>query len=111
MKGQVVDATGKPLAGVWVNLTDRKSQEEIQIPVASQLSRSGQADDEGHFEIGPLKPGQFELEVDTYPREIRYRSRERTKLELPAVFPAPHDHDRRWFARAAAGAGGSARSL
>ena len=41
VKGQVVDATGKPLAGAWVNLTDQKSQTEIQIPVASQLSRSG----------------------------------------------------------------------
>jgi beta-lactamase regulating signal transducer with metallopeptidase domain len=87
LKGQVVDATGKPLAGVWVNLADRKSQEEIQMPVASSLRRSGQTDAEGRFEIGPMKPGQVELEVSTYPSEIRYRSRERKREELPAIFP------------------------
>ena len=86
-KGQVVDATGKPLAGVYVNLTDRKSQAEIQIPVASQLSRAGLSDAEGRFEIGALKPGTYEVEVENYPRDIRLRSRERKSSQIPAVFP------------------------
>src|SRR5262249_42808859 len=78
---------GKPLVDVWANFTDRKSQSEIQIPVASQLSRSGKTDSEGRFEIGPVKPGVYELEIEKYAREISYHSRERTNEEIPAVFP------------------------
>jgi peroxiredoxin/regulation of enolase protein 1 (concanavalin A-like superfamily) len=86
LKGQVVDATGKPVAGVWVNVTDEKSQSEIQMPVGTSLVRSGQADAEGRFEIGPMKPGKYRLQVDDYPREICYHSRERKLVDIPAVF-------------------------
>jgi beta-lactamase regulating signal transducer with metallopeptidase domain len=91
LKGQVVDATGKPIAGVWVNVTDEKSQAEIQMPVASQLARSGQADAEGRFEIGPLKPGPYRLTIADYPEEIRYHApggsgRDRKRMDIPAVF-------------------------
>jgi beta-lactamase regulating signal transducer with metallopeptidase domain len=88
VSGQVLDATGKPMSGVWVNLADRKSQQEIQMPVASSLRRSGETDDVGRFTLGPVKPGQFELSVEAYPDELRFRSRERRqRVEIPAIFP------------------------
>ncbi|MEX2140537.1 MAG: M56 family metallopeptidase [Pirellulales bacterium] len=87
VSGQVVDAAGKPMPDVWVNVTDNKSRQEIQMPVASALRRSAQTDADGKFELGPVKPGQFELEVEGYPSEIRYRSRDRKRVEIPAIFP------------------------
>jgi peroxiredoxin len=87
LKGQVVDAVGTPVSGVWVNVTDEKSQGDIQMPVATALRRSGQTDAQGRFEIGPLKPGKFLLQVEGYPSEIRYHSRERKQIDIPAVFP------------------------
>jgi len=87
VSGQVVDATGKPMPGVWINVTDEKSEREIQMPVASALRRSARTDAEGKFQLGPVKPGQFELRVEPYPSEIRYRSRDRKPIEIPAIFP------------------------
>jgi hypothetical protein len=86
-KGQVVDADGKPLADVWVDVTDDKSQREIQMPVATALCRSAKTDAEGHFEIGPMKPGPYLVEVKSYPDDIRYFKRGRQRADLPAVFP------------------------
>jgi uncharacterized GH25 family protein len=87
VSGQVVDATGKPMPGVWVNVTDNKSRRDIQMPVASALRRSAQTDDEGKFQLGPVKPGEFELEVEPYPSEIRFHSRDRKPVEIAAIFP------------------------
>ncbi|MBI2826518.1 MAG: carboxypeptidase regulatory-like domain-containing protein [Planctomycetia bacterium] len=85
--GQVVDAEGKPVAGVWVTLSDEQSQREIQMPVASALNRSAQTDAEGHFALAPLKPGPYVLFVDEYPHEIRYERRGEVRVKIPAVFP------------------------
>jgi beta-lactamase regulating signal transducer with metallopeptidase domain len=88
ISGQVVDATGKPMPDIWVNVVDKKSQQEISMPVASSLRRSAETDAEGKFTLGPVKPGQFELRIDAYPDEIRYRSRERRqRVAIPAIFP------------------------
>jgi hypothetical protein len=87
VSGQVVEATGKPMPDVWVNLEDRQSQREIQMPVSSALRRSAQTDAEGKFQLGPVKPGQYQLEVEPYPSEIRYRSRDRKPVKIPAIFP------------------------
>jgi beta-lactamase regulating signal transducer with metallopeptidase domain len=87
LKGQVVDATGKPIAGVWVNVTDEKSQAEIQMPVATSLVRSAKTDSEGRFELGPVKSGQYRLTIDDYAHEIRYHSRGHDRVDIPAIFP------------------------
>jgi hypothetical protein len=85
--GQVLDADGKPLANVWVDVTDDKSQREIQMPVATFLGRSAKTDANGRFEIGPMKPGPYLVEVKGYPDDIRYFEPGRERTNIAAVFP------------------------
>jgi protocatechuate 3,4-dioxygenase beta subunit len=88
--GEVLDAEGKPVPNVWVNVTDRAAAAEIQIPVATSLQRSGKTDREGKFELAALKPGKYEIQVEGYPAEVRFheeRKQNPERLQVPAVFP------------------------
>jgi beta-lactamase regulating signal transducer with metallopeptidase domain len=88
ISGQVVDALGKPVGGVWVELTDQKAQGEIQMPVASAIVRSAQSGSDGRFKMNPLKPGTYELVVREYDGETRAGGPKwRDQVNLPAVFP------------------------
>jgi beta-lactamase regulating signal transducer with metallopeptidase domain len=86
LSGQVLSATGEPVAGVWVNLEDDASQAEIQMPVASAMERSALTDENGQFQLGPMKPALCELYIDNYPGEIKYHSQVRNPAELQHIF-------------------------
>ena len=88
IKGQVVSATGEPVPGVWVNLEDQQSQQEIQMPVASSMNRSNLTDAKGEFSLSPMKPGKYRINVGNYPREVKHNKRGRKPIELNDVFVA-----------------------
>jgi hypothetical protein len=86
-EGQVVDAEGKPVAGVWVNLEDIAAHNEIKLPVSGAMYRSAKTDAEGRFQLGPVKPGsEYKLTVESTPSEMRFHHSKKQKVELPAVF-------------------------
>jgi len=88
--GQVVDAEGKPLAGLWVNIEDETAQREIGMPVSTSLRRSGKTDENGRFELDPVKPGRYRLKVETRPDDLRWQAklkgRREKRVDMPAVF-------------------------
>lgn len=69
VRGRVVNATGEPVEGVWVNLLDHFAQAEVQLPVATSMCRTALTDDNGEFVMAPMKAGRYRLEVNEYPRE------------------------------------------
>ncbi len=61
ISGQVVDAVGKPLEGLWVNLTEIETRNEASY----EAKRSSKTSAAGEFRTRPLKPGKYELTVET----------------------------------------------
>ena len=88
ISGRVVNAAGEAVAGVWVNLSDEASRNEIKMPVASAMNRSARADENGKFQLGPMKPGKFKINVGDYPREITYHKPGRNPNAVHDVFIA-----------------------
>jgi beta-lactamase regulating signal transducer with metallopeptidase domain len=88
LSGRVLSATGDPVAGAWVNMSDESSQAEIGLPVASSMNRSAQTDENGEFKLGPMKAGTCQVNVDPRPREIKYHDRGRSPKELDDIFVA-----------------------
>lgn len=88
VSGRVVNATGEPVAGVWVNMTDEASRNEIKMPVASAMNRSARSDENGNFQLGPMKPGKFKVNVGDYPREITHHKPGRNPIVVHDVFIA-----------------------
>ena len=97
LKGQVVDVAGQPVPNVWVVVSDKKSQSEIHMPVASSLCRSAQTDAAGRFEIGPMKAGEVTLGIEPYPQDIRLYDRGRARSQFPpSSRAAPSPSATRW---------------
>lgn len=88
VSGRVVNASGEPVAGVWVNLSHEASRNEIKMPVASSMNRSARTDEDGKFQLGPMKPGKHEINVGDYPREITYHKPVRNPIAVQDVFVA-----------------------
>ncbi len=59
--GLVLDATGRPLEGLWVNLTPVNAEREASY----EEKRSSKSDDRGEFRTRPLSPGKYSVEVET----------------------------------------------
>lgn len=59
--GVVKDAEGKPMSGLWVNITPEKHENEA----SSELKRSAKTDAEGRFVTRPLKAEKYLVEVET----------------------------------------------
>ena len=51
IRGKVLDAQGKPMAGVLVNAVGRDRNEEITLPVADQINRSAVTDAKGRSAV------------------------------------------------------------
>ena len=60
VRGRVRDAEGNPVANVWVNITDNKSQREASY----EMKRSSLTNEQGEFETRPLQPGEYLVEVE-----------------------------------------------
>src|SRR5205807_2089239 len=68
--GKVLDARGKPVAGVHVNAEARERSEELpNLPVADHITRSATTNARGEFVMGPLPPGKYRVKPNEYPRD------------------------------------------
>jgi hypothetical protein len=88
LRGRVLDAQGKPMAGVNVN-AELRGNEELQslgLPVGDATSRSATTDAGGEFAMGPLAPGEYRVKPDEHVRDSSKDGRKRQPL--PAVFVA-----------------------
>jgi beta-lactamase regulating signal transducer with metallopeptidase domain len=84
-KGTVLDAKGKPLAGVNVNAEPTERNEEIpNIPVADAIRRSALTNDKGEFEMAPLPPGTYQVKPDEWVADST--KEDRKKHPVPGVF-------------------------
>jgi hypothetical protein len=87
LRGTVVDAQGKPVSGVNVNVEPAGPNEELQgLSVADAVNRSGLTNEKGEFETGPLPPGDYRIKPDEHVRENNKEDRKRRPL--PGVFVA-----------------------
>jgi beta-lactamase regulating signal transducer with metallopeptidase domain len=83
--GVVVDAAGKPLANVAVNIRTIDGNTG-GLPVTSSLSRGAVTDSEGRFAFLPLPVGNYRLEVSEFRSEPTQE--DNTRYKIPDVFSA-----------------------
>jgi uncharacterized GH25 family protein len=89
LRGKVLDARGKPLAGVHVNAEARERSEELpNLPVADHINRSATTNDKGEFAMGPLPAGKYRVKPDERPRDATRDYKRGAQRPLPAVFVA-----------------------
>jgi len=86
LKGTVLDAKGKPIAGVIVNAESRDRNDEITEPVADNINRSAVTNDKGEFEMNPLPPGNYVVKPGDYARDGSLDRKDRKRAEMPGVF-------------------------
>jgi beta-lactamase regulating signal transducer with metallopeptidase domain len=84
IRGIVLDAQGKPIAGINVNALSQDRNEEITLPVADQINRSAVTDARGEFAMNPLPPGHYQIKPDEHVRDASIDKRSPIKME--AVF-------------------------
>lgn len=86
VRGQVTDATGDPVEGVWVNVRSRDIESTTgaylqKNSVANFVVRAGQTDANGHYNLAPLPPGSYGVSIDTKTDE--------QKFDEPSQFDGP----------------------
>jgi beta-lactamase regulating signal transducer with metallopeptidase domain/protocatechuate 3,4-dioxygenase beta subunit len=86
IRGRLLDAEGKPLAGVNVNAESQDRNEEITLPVADNINRSAVTNDKGEFEMNPLPPGNYQIKPDVFARDASKNDRQQRPFD--AVFIA-----------------------
>lgn len=69
IRGQVLDEDGAPVAGALLSVTESLNLgpgEDPPIPIWSPCPPSGAAESgaDGRYEIGPLAPGEYDLQVE-----------------------------------------------
>jgi hypothetical protein len=87
LRGKVLDAQGKPLAGVFVH-ADRQGREEALagLMVGDHTGRATQTDDKGEFTMAPLPSGTYRVLPQEYGGDASDDNRRRERRPLPAVF-------------------------
>ena len=86
LAGKVLDAKGKPVAGVVVNAESQDRNEEITQPVADNINRSATTDANGEFALAPLPPGNYLVKPGEYARDASKDRGDRKTGPVPAVF-------------------------
>jgi hypothetical protein len=61
IQGVVKDAKGKPMEGVWVNITP----EDLGNGASYEMKRSSKTDAQGRFTTRPIKSGKYLVEVES----------------------------------------------
>src|SRR5262249_23475374 len=86
-RGKVLDAKGKPVANVNVNVEREGVPEDEQVGgVADGINRSGLSNATAEFEIGPLAPGNYRVQPGEYARDSSLERKERRERPVPGVF-------------------------
>jgi len=86
--GRVLDAEGKPLAGVfvaavpWIATEPRYSSNIIE----QRIHRAAESDAQGNFTLGPLPPGEYRVEPKEYLDEIKIERGADSRHEVPGLF-------------------------
>lgn len=87
VSGKVVDALGKPAAGIWVQLNDLDAQAEIQMPVASSVRRYAKTDEEGRYTMKPMRAAKHELKISKSGPGVDENGKDFWEtVQLPGVF-------------------------
>ena len=86
LRGTLLDAKGKPIAGVIVNAESQERNEEITEPVADNINRSAVTNAKGEFEMRPLPPGNYLVKPGEYPRDGAIDRKDAKTRPVPAVF-------------------------
>ena len=60
MSGRVVDAAGKPVGGVWVNVRQTDTEREASY----EMLRSSKTNQQGQFLTRPIAPGEYSVNVE-----------------------------------------------
>jgi hypothetical protein len=87
LRGKVLDAKGKPLAGVYVN-ADREREPDADAifnRVADSIRRTATTNARGEFVFGPLPPGKYRVKPDEHNYDGSEPGR-KPRHPLPAVF-------------------------
>ncbi|HEV3435707.1 MAG TPA: carboxypeptidase-like regulatory domain-containing protein, partial [Gemmata sp.] len=86
LRGTVLDAKGKPVAGLLVNAESQDRNEEITEPVADSINRSSVTNEKGEFEMKPLPPGHYQVKPGDYPRDSSIDRKDKKRQSVPGVF-------------------------
>jgi beta-lactamase regulating signal transducer with metallopeptidase domain/protocatechuate 3,4-dioxygenase beta subunit len=87
VRGQVLDAKGKPLSGINVNAGLADFREELQgLMVADSIRRSAVTNDRGEFELAPLPTGNYRIQPSEHSEDSS--KDDQHQYSLPAVFVA-----------------------
>lgn len=86
LRGTLLDAKGKPIAGVIVNAESRDRNDEITEPVADNINRSAVTNEKGEFEMRPLPPGNYLVKPGEYPRDGAIDRKDAKTRPVPDVF-------------------------
>jgi protocatechuate 3,4-dioxygenase beta subunit len=88
LKGRVLDAQGKPVAGIYINAERDRAADDNTLEglmVADAINRSALTEADGSFAMAPLPPGTYRIQPAQYARD---GSGGRDRRALPAVFVA-----------------------
>jgi hypothetical protein len=86
LRGVVLDARGKPLAGVIVNAESRERNDEITEPVADSIRRSAVTNEKGEFAMNPLPPGRYVVKPDDHASDESIDRKDWPRGPVPGVF-------------------------
>jgi len=86
IKGTVLDAKGKPVAGVYVHASKRGGIEDFNQPVADAIGRTALSNDKGEFQMAPLPPGTYEVMPQEHGYDPSSDDSRRQKRPVPGVF-------------------------
>ncbi len=86
--GKIVDALGKAVPGVWVEIDDLDAQAEIQMPLATSMSRRAKTDDQGRYSMKPTRASNYRLKVSKSGPITDENGKDQWEtVTLPGVFP------------------------
>jgi protocatechuate 3,4-dioxygenase beta subunit len=87
VRGKVLDAKGKPLAGISVNVDREGVPEDERVNmVADSIGRAALTDANGEFTMKPLPAGDYRIFPSEHHSDPASFKRDRTKRPIPAVF-------------------------
>jgi len=90
LKGKVVDAQGKPLAGLFVQADKRGGIEDFNLPVADHVRRTATTNDKGEFAFAPLPAASYDVIPQEHGWDPSKDEKRPQKRPLPAVFVRQH---------------------
>ncbi len=87
MSGKVLDAKGKPLAGVFVHAAKEGRDEALnQLMVSDHINRTTPTNDKGEFTFGPLPAGAYKVQAQKSGYDPSDDTSRRKEKALTAVF-------------------------